>query len=50
MMVTGSAPRAENEVARTEIRKVPWTMERTTPKATALFGTTRFINPCATIL
>lgn len=50
MIVVGSKPSAENEVKMIEIRKVPFTIERTTPKANALEGTTRFTIPCATFL
>jgi hypothetical protein len=37
-------PSAEKEVRRTEIRNVPCTIERTTPKAKALLGNDAIYN------
>ncbi len=50
MIVVGSEPSAEKDVKMIEIRNVPLTIARTTPKANALEGTTRFTIPCATFL
>jgi glyceraldehyde-3-phosphate dehydrogenase/erythrose-4-phosphate dehydrogenase len=47
--VTGKRPSARNEVSKTEIRNVPCTTTRATPKAKALDGTMRFTIPDATI-